>query len=183
MFLPPGALRHIRHTLTDDAAKTIASSLDGSRLDYANAVLVVTSSKNINRLQHIQNTLVRIVMKVPHDKIRNVSTNHLLWTLHRLPVRRQIDFKITVLTYTLLSTAQPSYLSCKITPYVSGRRLRSSGSGTLTVPRIKTAIGSRAFRSAAPSVWNLIPVDIRTAPSLESFRVKLKTHYFQLAFC
>ena len=44
-------------------------------------------------------------------------------------------------------------------------------------------VGSRAFRSAAPSVWNLIPVDIRTAPSLESFRVKLKTHYFQLAFC
>ena len=72
------ALRHIRHTLNDDAAKTIASSLVGSRLDYANAVLVVTSSKNINRLQHIQNTLARIVMKVPHDKIRNVSTKHLL---------------------------------------------------------------------------------------------------------
>ena len=48
---------------------------------------------------------------------------------------------------------------------------------------VKTVIGSRAFRSAAPSVWNLIPVNIRTAPSLESFRVKLKTHYFQLAFC
>ena len=77
-----------------------------------------------------------------------------------------------------------SYIcNCKITPYVSGRRLRSSESGTLTVSRIKTATGSRAFRSAAPSVWNLIPVDIRTAPSLESFRVKLKTHYFQLAFC
>ena len=28
-----------------------------------------------------------------------------------------------------------------------------------------------------------LPFDIRTAPSLESFRVKLKTHYFQLAFC
>ena len=61
--------------------------------------------------------------------------------------------------------------------------MRSSESETLTVPRIKTVIGSRAFRSAAPSVWNLIPVDIRTAQSLESFRVKLKTHYFQLAFC
>ena len=50
------ALRHIRHTLTDDAAKIIASSLVGSRLDYANAVLVGTSFKNINRLQHIQRT-------------------------------------------------------------------------------------------------------------------------------
>ena len=75
------ALLHIRHTLTDDAAKTIASSLVESRLDYANTVLVGTSSKNINRLQHIQKTLVRIVMKVPYDQIRNVSTKHLLSTL------------------------------------------------------------------------------------------------------
>ena len=110
-------------------------------------------------------------------------TKHLLSTLHWLPVRRRIDFKIAVLTYKLLSTGQPSCLGFKITPYVSGRRLRSSESGTLTVPRIKTIIGSRAFRSAAPSVWNLIPVDIRTAPSLESFLVKLRTRYLQLAFC
>ena len=122
-------------------------------------------------------------MKVPHDQTRNVSTKHLLSTLHWLPVRRRIAFKIAVLTYKLLSTGQPSCLACKITPYVSGRRLRSSECETLTVPCIKTVIGSRAFRSAAPSVWNLIPVDIRTAPSLESFRVKLKPHYFQLAFC
>ena len=61
-------LRHIRHTLTDDAAKTIASSLVGSRLDYANATQIGTPSKNINRLQHIQNTLARIVMKVPYAK-------------------------------------------------------------------------------------------------------------------
>ena len=62
------APRHIRHTLTDDAAKTIAISLVGSRLDYANAVLVGTSSKNINRQQHIQNILARIVMKVSQTK-------------------------------------------------------------------------------------------------------------------
>ena len=139
--------------------------------------------KNINRLRHIQNTLARIVMKVPHDQTSNVSTKHLLSTLHWLPVRRQTDFKITVLTYKLLSTGQPSCLACKITPYVSGRRLRSSESGTLTVPRIRTAIGSHALRSAARSVWNLIPVDIRTAPSVESFRVKRKTHYLKLTFC
>ena len=122
-------------------------------------------------------------MKVPYDQIRHVSTKHLLSTLHWWPVRRRIDFKIAVVTYKLLSTGQPSCLACKIMPYVSGRRLRSSESETLTVPRIETAIGLLAFHSAAPSIWNLIPVDIHAAPSLESFRVKLKTHYFQLAFC
>ena len=83
---------------TDDVAKTIASSLVGSQLDYANAILVGTSFKNIKRLHHIQNTLARIVMKVPHDQTRNMSTKHLLSTLLWLPVRRRIDFKIAVLT-------------------------------------------------------------------------------------
>ena len=90
VFFHLRALRHIRHTLTDDGAKTIASSLFGSRLDYANAVLVGMSIKYINRLQHIQNTLARIGMKVPHDQTRNVSTKHLLSPLHWLPVRRRI---------------------------------------------------------------------------------------------
>ena len=89
--------------------------------------------------------------------------------------------QITGLTYKLLSTGQPSCLACKITPYVSGRRLRSSEFGTLTVPRIKTVVGSRAFRSAAPSVLNLIPVDNRTAP-LNHFVLNLRLTIFSLPF-
>ena len=34
------ALRHIRKSLTDDSTKSIACTIVGSRLDYANAVLV-----------------------------------------------------------------------------------------------------------------------------------------------
>ena len=55
------ALRHIRPCLTDDVAKTIASVRVGSRLDYANAVLVGVSDKNITKLQLTQNILARIV--------------------------------------------------------------------------------------------------------------------------
>ena len=51
------ALRRIRACLTDDVAKTIASALVGSRLDYANAVLVGVSEKNITNFQRTQNTL------------------------------------------------------------------------------------------------------------------------------
>ena len=46
------ALRYLHHTLTDDAAKPIASSLVGSRLDYANAVLVGTSFKTSTGIQN-----------------------------------------------------------------------------------------------------------------------------------
>ena len=39
-------------------------------------------------------------------------------------------------------------------------------------PIIKTLFNNRSLAKAAPSVWNLIPVDIRAAPSLESFNGK-----------
>jgi hypothetical protein len=55
------ALRYIRPTITDDVAMTVACSIVGAHLDYANSVLYGVSQKNIHRLQHIQNILVRFV--------------------------------------------------------------------------------------------------------------------------
>ena len=70
------ALRHIRPCLTDDVAKTIASALVASRLDYANAFLVGVSDKNIAKLQRTQNTLARIVT----GKYEEGSRNH--WKIY-----------------------------------------------------------------------------------------------------
>ena len=52
----------------------------------------------------------------------------------------------------------------------------------LQTPHTKTVIGSHTFRSAAQKVWNSFPIDIRSAPSLLTFRPKLKTFYIRLAF-
>ena len=41
---------------------------------------------------------------------------------------------------------------------------------------------SRAFRSASPMIWNALPHDLRSSQSLLTFRHKLKTFYFKLAF-
>jgi len=42
----------------------------------------------------------------------------------------------------------------------------------------KTDFGRRAFSSAAPQIWNHIPIAIRVSASLDSFKHHLKTHYF-----
>ena len=44
------SLRHVRPLLDIESAKTVASSLVGSRLDYCNSALVVISRNNLNRL-------------------------------------------------------------------------------------------------------------------------------------
>ena len=56
------AVGHIRPSIADDGAKTIACSFVTSRIDYVNSALYGISEKNIHRLQRMQNTLARVVL-------------------------------------------------------------------------------------------------------------------------
>ena len=56
------ALRHIRRCVSVDDAKSVATALVSSRLDYCNAILFGTSTSNLNKLQRVQNALARTVM-------------------------------------------------------------------------------------------------------------------------
>ena len=167
------ALRHIRPVLTDEMAMSIAVALIQSRLDYANSILYHTAASNITKLQRIQNTAAHLVLPYSH-----LSANDTLTQLHWLPISRRIEFKLATITYKLLNTEQPSYLRSLIHYDNPVRQLRSSVQRRLHVPAVKTTIGDRAFSSASPNVWNSLPLSIRLAPSLLSFKNKLKTFYF-----
>ena len=56
--------------------------------------------------------------------------------------------------------------------------LRSASKGDLVVPRTRLKFGERAFRVAAPRLWNERPSDIRKASTLATFKKHLKTFLF-----
>jgi len=43
-------------------------------------------------------------------------------------------------------------------------------------------VGDRSFAAAGPRLWNSLPVDVQSAPSLTTFRQKLKTHLFRQSY-
>ena len=45
-----------------------------------------------------------------------------------------------------------------------------------------TKFGERAFSYAGPAAWNSLPHELRAAPTLNSFKRRLKTHLFNTAF-
>ena len=55
------ALCHMRSSLTEELAKTVACAIVGSRPDYCNSVLYGMSQTNFDKLQRVQNTLARVV--------------------------------------------------------------------------------------------------------------------------
>ena len=105
----------------------------------------------------------------------------LLRSLHWLPVRYRVHFKICLLTYKALQEEQPVYLRSLIAISLPSRSLRSNRGITLSIPRIKTNTGARAFSSCAPSLWNNLPLSVRSATSVSTFRRRLKTYLFDLA--
>ena len=43
-------------------------------------------------------------------------------------------------------------------------------------------VGRRAFSVAGARVWNDLPADVTSAPSLSTFRKRLKLHLFPLSY-
>ena len=60
--------------------------------------------------------------------------------------------------------------------------VRSVLSNLLVISRTKTVTVSRAFRIAAPKVWNSLPPTVRSSDSITGFRRQLKTRLFDLAY-
>jgi len=144
-------LRHIRPLLTLNTAKTIAASIVGSRLDYCNSVLYGMSQTNIDRLQHVQNLLARVVGLVAQAS-SIISSVHIRHDLHWLPVNHRIIYKLSQLTWKALHTTEPSYLSELISPYVPAQTLRSSNTCLLAIPTgVTSHFSSRSFSTSAPS--------------------------------
>jgi len=96
--------------------------------------------------------------------------------------RNSFSFKIATLTFKVLETGLPPYLSQQLLTYASTRGLRSSSSKLLQVPRTKLRFGSRSFRVSAPIIWNSIPYSVRSCESLTTFRKHIKTLYFDWHF-
>ena len=106
----------------------------------------------------------------------------ILKRLHWLPVKFRIHFKICAITFRTLKENQPAYLADLLVRPKCSKYLRSTNSNRFVVPCIKTKTGSRAFSISGPSLWNALPVPIRNAKTILTFRKLLKSHLFDLAF-
>jgi hypothetical protein len=174
------AIRHIRKSITEETAASIACALVAARIDYCNALLYGTSQQNTQKLQRVQNSLARAVNGV--RKFDRITAT--LQRLHWLPISSRITYKLSLIVYKTITTGQPE-LSSLIKLRQPTRQLRSSSRQLLQTPDIppSSVFSSRAFYYAAPTIWNSLPSDLTdNIVSLPVFKRKLKTHLFTNAY-
>ena len=185
-FIQIRDLRQVRKHLTDEAAILAANALVSSRLDYCNSLFRSLSSLNMRKLQYIQNTLARIVTNC--NKYTQASP--ILKRLHWLPVESRCIFKTATLVYKFLHSGHPSYFG-PLLPTRCGRystRYNHPDKRFLEVPQFCPSVHKsknhfgHSFAFDAPTVWNHLPNEVRSAPTLTCFRKRLKSYLFHKAF-
>ena len=173
------SLRHIRKFIDNDVAMSVASALVGAGVDYCNSLLYGTSKRNIDKLQHLQNSLACAVTCTGVSEHITPVLNKLHW----LPIPARIQYKIALLTQKVMFTQQPAYLTALLRQSQQTRTLRHSSRRILDSDTPRTMFASRAFCFAAPRIWNKLPKTLtEDGVPLQIFKRNLKSFLFKQSF-
>lgn len=172
-------LKQIRSHFNDKAFSMLIHSLIFSHVDYCNSLFAGLPSSTLRPLQLVQNYAARLLLRVP--KYSHIKP--ILRDLHWLPVGERVEYKILLFVFKALNSLSPLYLSELLIPSNRPSYLRNLNPYSLYVPRtFLRTMDDRAFSVTGPLLWNGLPLEIRTSPSLEIFKTKLKTFLYNKVF-
>ena len=140
---------NIRKYLSRQACETLIVSLVMSHLDYGNSILAGSPDVLIAKYQRIQNMCTKLIL----NRSKYDSSTEALKTLHWLPIRLRIMYKILCLTHKCLYGIAPVYLKSLLTIKKPIRTLRSTSDDQLLleIPRTKRkTFAARSFSVKAP---------------------------------
>lgn len=170
-------ISRIRKYLSNEDCEKLVHAFISSRLDSCNSLLYGLPKKLLSKLQRIQNTAARIITrKRKFDHITPVLIH-----LHWLPVEQRVTFKLLCIFHKCHTGNAPTYLSSLVKQEEIVRVLRSNDD-ILYEDKRSGGFGDRAFQYAAPRLWNVLPIDIKSARTYELFKSHLKTYLFRKAF-
>ena len=180
MFYGIKKISTYRKYMTQEVAEKLMVSLVLSKMDYCNCLLAGLPNVLIQKLQYVQNCAAKVIFR----KRKSDHVTPLLKSLHWLPVKQRITYKIAMLCHKILKTNEPVYLRELLIKPHNIRNTRLSADDTLLfVPRKNLiSYGNRSFEYVGPSTWNSLPRSLRETVSTLIFKRDLKTHLFIEAF-
>ena len=150
----------------------------------ANLIIVIHSTMAFRKLTWTKYSAYKILWLVSLQIHQNLNTlhqyskNYIGFQSNNASITNCAFLHIKRFKFSNLAT----YLYNSLSFPSHSLSTRSSDSSVLSIPYVRTSLGKRAFSVIAPRLWNSLPPDTRNSLSVSTFRSKLKTHLFKLAF-
>jgi hypothetical protein len=164
-------INRVKDSFDKDSLCLMVSTLVMSKLLYCSSVWSNTSTKNVKKLQAVQNFAGRIVTQTrKFDHITPVMEE-----LNWLPVKEHLLYRDTIMTYKCMNEMAPPYLCNKFRnrATIHGRHTRNRDQ--LQIPLYTSASGQRTFNYRAVKIWNSLDLELKELKSLRKFKNTLKS--------
>ena len=140
----------IRDKLSVHVAERVVNAVVTENLDYCNSLLHGITAGQLGRLQKIQNTAARLILR------RNCrsSATMMLHELHSLPIKKRVMYKLLLMVYKSQHDMVPDYITAHLLDYTPSRLLRYSEDRQLVVIKMHTHNGDISFQVAAAKLRN-----------------------------
>ena len=100
-------IRRIRKYLAKNTSKTLLHAMIKSRIDYCNSLLCGLPDNCLNKLQRVQNAAARLITGTA--KFSRITP--MLRSLHWLPIKQRVRFKMLILVFKAINGLSPNYIS------------------------------------------------------------------------
>lgn len=169
-----GQINRVRKCFPSDTLQLIISALVLSKLFYCSTVWSNTSANNIRKLQALQNFACRIITDTKKYEHITPALKQLGW----LPVKEELLYRESVMTYKCVNGMAPQYLCNKLInrSHVHDRNTRNRA--LLQIPLHRTTSGQRSFRYRAVTIWNNLESSLKQVISIHSFKKNMKKQMF-----
>ena len=168
-----GLLKCAKKFVLEETLRNMYLSIVESHLSYCCSVWGCCGNTKMNTLQKLQNRAARIVTGSPFDS----SAAPLLQKLGWLSVDMLVHRETSTMVYKSLNGRALDNL-CQIFSRLSDvhNRLLRNTKCNLVIPRMRTAYGQNSLAFRGVDTWSKLHSDIKLAPSIQSFKAKLKAH-------
>ena len=142
-----------------------------SKIRYGICVYGFTKNANMNKLQVLQNKLLKVIT----GKEMRYSTNMLHNDLHVLQVRDVLTQEITSFVNKYLNKKLPAIFEGYYKKFNEIHDYNTRGStNTLIIPKYKTELDKKTVKIYGCTAWNELSNEVKSIENQKSFRKAIK---------